>query len=125
MAVACYFLLLDSPSLSPAWLTPDEIRYLEVRQVASNTHSGHHKGFDRQIIFSVLLDWKIYLLIFASWSNAVPNYALKFSMPEIIKSMGYESANAQLLTIPPYAVGAASAFLSVECKQEESSNDCV
>jgi MFS family permease len=31
-------------------------------------------------------------------------------MPEIIKSMGYESANAQLLTIPPYTVGALSAY---------------
>lgn len=110
MALACYFLLLDSPSLSPGWLTPDEIRYLEVRQLASNNHSGHHKGFDKRIIFSVLFDWKMYLLILATWSNAVPNYALKFSMPEIIKSMGYESANAQLLTIPPYAVGALSAY---------------
>ncbi|PLB47724.1 MFS general substrate transporter [Aspergillus steynii IBT 23096] len=110
MAVACYLLLLDSPSLSPGWLTPDEIRYLEVRQLASNTHSGHHESFDKRILLSVLTDWKIYLLILANWSNAVPNYALKFSMPEIIKSMGYESANAQLLTIPPYAVGAASAF---------------
>ncbi|KAH8426022.1 putative MFS transporter [Aspergillus melleus] len=111
MSVACYLLLLDSPSLSSGWLTPDEIRYLEVRQLASNNHSGHnHSGFDKKLITSVLADWKIYLLILANWSNAVPNYALKFSMPEIIKSMGYESANAQLLTIPPYAVGAASAF---------------
>ncbi|KAJ5268959.1 hypothetical protein N7497_010312 [Penicillium chrysogenum] len=110
MAVACYFLLLDSPSLSPGWLTSDEVRYLEVRQLASNNHSGRHKGFDKEIILSVLLDWKIYLLILATWSNAVPNYALKFSMPEIIKTMGYKSANAQLLTIPPYAVGAASAY---------------
>lgn len=110
MAVACYLLLLDSPSLSPGWLTPHEIRYLEVRQLAYDNHSGHQGGFDKRIIFSVLTDWKIYLLIIANWSNAVPNYALKFSMPEIIESMGYQSANAQLLTIPPYAIGAASAY---------------
>ncbi|KAJ5952745.1 uncharacterized protein N7479_011158 [Penicillium vulpinum] len=110
MAVACYFLLLDSPSLSPSWITTDEIRYLEVRQIAANNHGGHHEGFDKRLILSVLLDWKMYFLIFASWSNAVPNYALKFSMPEIIKTMGYESANAQLLTIPPYAIGAFSAY---------------
>lgn len=110
MAGACYLLLLDSPSLSSGWLTPDEIRYLEVRQLVSNNYGGHHEGFDKRVLFSVLGDWKIYLLILASWSNAVPNYALKFTMPAIMKSMGYESANAQLLTIPPYAVGAASAY---------------
>lgn len=32
-------------------------------------------------------------------------------MPQIIKNMGLTSANAQLLTIPPYAVGAISAYL--------------
>ncbi|KAM5343563.1 hypothetical protein ACJ41O_012100 [Fusarium nematophilum] len=34
-------------------------------------------------------------------SNALPNYAIKFNMPAVIKGMGYTSANAQLLTIPP------------------------
>lgn len=110
MSVACYLLLLDSPSLSPGWLTPDEIRFLEVRQLASSSHSAHDGTFSKRVIFSVLTDWKIYLLILANWSNAVPNYALKFSMPEIVKSMGYKSAKAQLLTIPPYAIGAASAY---------------
>ncbi|OQE44380.1 hypothetical protein PENCOP_c002G04651 [Penicillium coprophilum] len=99
MAVACYLLSLEPPSLSPGWLTPDEIQYLEVCQLASNDHSGHHKSFEKRIILSVFLNWRMHFLIFASWSNAVPNYALKFSMPEIIKSMGYESVNAQLLTI--------------------------
>lgn len=110
MAIACYLLLLDSSALSPGWLTPDEIRFLEVRQEAALHHSGHDGAFNKRIIFSVLTDWKIYLLIFANWSNAVPNYALKFSMPEIVKSMGYRAAHAQLLTIPPYAIGAASAY---------------
>ncbi|KAJ5178402.1 uncharacterized protein N7500_001101, partial [Penicillium coprophilum] len=66
MAVGCCFLPLDPPSLSPSWLNPDEIRYLEVRPLASNSHSGHHKGFDKRIIFNVFLDWEGYLLIFAS-----------------------------------------------------------
>lgn len=35
---------------------------------------------------------------------------MKFTMPQIFKNMGYTSANAQLLTMPPYAVGAISAY---------------
>lgn len=38
------------------------------------------------------------------------SYALKFTMPQIIKNMGYTSATAQLLTIPPYAAGALAAY---------------
>lgn len=32
-------------------------------------------------------------------------------MPQIIKNMGYTSSNAQLMTIPPYACGAISAYV--------------
>lgn len=110
MAVICYLLLLDSPSLSPGWLTPDEIRFLEVRQMTKDNHGSSTGGFSMRVVWNVLTDWKIYLLIFANWSNAVPNYALKFTMPSIIESMGFKSADAQLLTIPPYAVGAISAY---------------
>ncbi|KAF7594757.1 hypothetical protein BBP40_008464 [Aspergillus hancockii] len=111
LAIMCFFLLLDSPHLSSKWLTPDEIRFLELRQLANNIQSTHQKGVAWDALIGVLTDWKIYLLILASWSNSVPNYALKFTMPQIIKSMGFTSAKAQLLTIPPYAVGAISAYV--------------
>lgn len=62
------------------------------------------------LLLDVFTDWKICLLILGSWSNAVLNYALKFTMPEIITGMGYTSSRAQLLTIPPYAVGTMSAY---------------
>ncbi|KAL5042504.1 hypothetical protein BDW71DRAFT_216953 [Aspergillus fruticulosus] len=111
LAIISFFLLLDSPSLSSSWLTPSEIRFLELRQLANSVRSPHNKkGVSWSAISSVLTDWKIYLLILGSWSNAVPNYAMKFTMPQIITGMGFTSARAQLLTIPPYALGALSAF---------------
>jgi MFS family permease len=36
---------------------------------------------------------------------------MKFTMPQIITGMGFTSARAQLLTIPPYALGALSALV--------------
>ncbi|KAF9880183.1 major facilitator superfamily transporter [Colletotrichum karsti] len=113
IGITCFFCLVDSPSLSK-WLDPDEVRFLELRQQARRVvqpNEFRDKHFDKESFISVLTDWKIYLLILANWSNAVPNYAMKFTMPQIIKNMGYTSANAQLLTIPPYAVGAVSAYL--------------
>jgi hypothetical protein len=114
MGILCAVLLIDSPRLSSKWLDEDEIRYLELRQYArfqaTLESQEKRKRVDWSALVAVLTDWKMYLLILANWSQAVPNYALKFSMPTIIKGMGYESANAQLLTIPPYACGALSSY---------------
>ncbi|KAK1998772.1 major facilitator superfamily transporter [Colletotrichum falcatum] len=113
IGVMCFFFLIDSPALSN-WLDDDEKRYLILRQESRRVvrpDEFRDSHFDKQAFISVLTDWKIYLLILVNWSNAVPNYAMKFTMPQIIKNMGYTSANAQLLTIPPYAVGAVSAYV--------------
>ena len=114
MGVACFWLLIDTPKHSSNWLTPDEIRYLELRQIAAGRVKpvGHKrsKTFDRRIFWGVLVDSKIYLLIVMFWSNVAPNYGLKFTMPQIIKNMGYTSADAQLLTVPCYTVGAIAAY---------------
>lgn len=112
--LACFWLLIDTPAASTRWLTAEEIRYLELRQIAIGRFkpAGHkEKHFDMRVFMTVLKDWKIYLLILAFWSNVTPNYGLKFTMPQIIKNMGYTSANAQLLTIPAYTVGAISAYI--------------
>lgn len=118
--VVTWFCLVDSPAASGRWLDPEEIRYLELRQVAQSGNSragaeresGKGKGTDWGVLRSVLSDWQIYLQALVYWSNTVPNNALKFTMPRIIQSMGFSSSRAQLLTIGPYCAGAASAFLS-------------
>ncbi|KAK6523329.1 hypothetical protein TWF281_001308 [Arthrobotrys megalospora] len=112
LGVICYIFLVESPALSTSWLEPEEIRYLELRQLArritvSSNQGGPSTG---RVLLEVLTDWKMVLLIFVNWSQAVPNYALKFTMPQIIKNMGFTSATAQLLTIPPYSCGAISAY---------------
>lgn len=110
----CFFLLCDTPALSAGWLEPEEIRYLELRQLARRvTSPGEYKEddhFNWALFKDVFMDFKIYLLIFTNWSNAVPNYAMKFTMPTILTSMGYTSANAQLMTVPPYIIGAISSY---------------
>lgn len=112
IGVLCFPFLVDSPALS-GWLDQDEKRYLELRQAARRVvkpDEFRDKHLDKAAFFSVVLDWKMWLLILANWSNAVPNYAMKFTMPQIIKNMGYTSSMAQLMTIPPYACGAISAY---------------
>lgn len=114
LAAFCYFCLVDSPQLSSGWLNPDEIRYLLLRKQAQRGHlvvDENVNKFDWKTLLSVFTDWHLYLQVLNIWSNTVPNYGLKFSLPQIIKNMGYTSANAQLLSIPPYVAGAISAYL--------------
>ncbi|KAF4814542.1 putative transporter [Colletotrichum tropicale] len=114
--VATFFLLIDTPALSTRWLDADERKYLELRQYAVQGNSIRVREAEKtrkwEILRSVLLDWQLYLQALVYWSNTVPNFGMKFTMPQIIKNMGYTSSNAQLLTIPPYIVGAISAYIS-------------
>ncbi|KAF4808410.1 putative transporter [Colletotrichum siamense] len=114
--VATFFLLIDTPALPTRWLDADERKYLELRQYAVQGNSIRVREAEKtrkwEILRSVLLDWQLYLQALVYWSNTVPNFGMKFTMPQIIKNMGYTSSNAQLLTIPPYIVGAISAYVS-------------
>ncbi|EEU43615.1 uncharacterized protein NECHADRAFT_94941 [Fusarium vanettenii 77-13-4] len=119
LGVVTYFWLIDSPALSSGWLEPDEVRYLELRQRADPSRRAMARaknegtGSDtRKALISVLCDWQIWMHGIIYWSNTVPNNALKFTMPQIVRNMGFEATRAQLLTIPPYIIGAISAFVS-------------
>lgn len=98
---ASWFLLPDSPALSEKWLAPDEVRFLELTQIKARgrkVEKGHK--VEAKTLWDVLKDWQLYFLGIVFMSNTVPNYGLKFTMPQIIKNMGFTSSNAQLLTIP-------------------------
>jgi hypothetical protein len=89
VGIMCFFFLLDSPARAK-FLNDDEKRYLVLRQQARRvvrSDEYRDKHFDRKAFFSVIFDWKMYLLIFSNWSNAVPNYALKVSQP--LQSLGW------------------------------------
>lgn len=119
LGLSCFFTLPDSPSLSGRWLTEHEILFLNRMH---DKHRGARKHPARgpgnqdkpqwHTIRSVLADWQIYLQSMVFISSAVPNYALKFTMPQIILNMGFTSTQAQLLTAPPYVCGAVSAVAS-------------
>lgn len=96
-----WFLLPDSPELSRKWLSDEEVRYLELTHIKyrGRRSQGGHK-IEAKTLGKVFRDWQLYLLGIVFISNTIPNYGLKFTMPQIIRNMGYSSSNAQLLTIP-------------------------
>ena len=87
--------------------------------------------YDRKFIWQAMRDYKSYVQIgiymgFVLWKFAVndlltysfplrsiviPIYAIALFTPTIINELGYSAANAQLLSVPPFAVGGVFTIL--------------
>ncbi|GAQ44003.1 hypothetical protein AtubIFM54640_001362 [Aspergillus tubingensis] len=106
-------LLPDSPE-KVGWLTAEEKQYLDLRfrQSGNRSITGEGDKFSWSLLFNTMLDWKILLGALMGMVNAAPNAAFSYTMPTIINKLGFESQDAQLLTIPPYFCGAVSSWLS-------------
>lgn len=107
------WVLTDTPDSRPRWLSEEEQDYLIDRMTALNageTAADAGKHLKGSILLTVISDWQYYVLAVIQWSNTVPTYGLKFTLPQIVKNMGFTSSNAQLLSVPPYVAGAISSI---------------
>jgi sugar phosphate permease len=107
--VACFWLLPDSPSTA-SFLKPEERRFLVHRlQTDSGTKTGQvgtNDKFDWAVFRSALTDWKIWVAVIVYWGNTISIYGFNYSAPSVINGLGYTAAQAQLLTMPIYILGA-------------------
>ncbi|KAG9501836.1 hypothetical protein J7337_007531 [Fusarium musae] len=106
-------LIIDTPERAK-WLSDDEKRFVDLRLRLSGVRSNTEEGdkFSWKLLFKTMADWKVLLGITLAWANSVPNAAFKFTMPRIIKQLGFSTAQSQLLTMPPYVGGGIAAWLS-------------
>lgn len=96
MGVAVWWLLPDAPSYAEGrWLTTDEARFLRLNHILTrgmkrrervNADGRKEKRVKWGVIGQVAKDWQIYLQAMIFASNAVPNYGLKFTMPQILRN---------------------------------------
>ncbi|KAI1855759.1 hypothetical protein JX265_012204 [Neoarthrinium moseri] len=113
LGVMCFFFLIDSPRLSSKWLSPTEIRYLDLQLFIkqggrfSDAKEGITHWQDFKAVISNPRMWgQAYILLCISACS----YGNKFTLPSITKAMGFTNTNAQLMTVPPYVAGAISAI---------------
>ncbi|KAF9888592.1 hypothetical protein FE257_008524 [Aspergillus nanangensis] len=111
VAVCTPWLLVDSPE-SCSFLSPEEKQFITQRLAHDSGHTGTEVGtsekFEWAYLKSALTDWRLYLGIVIFWGNTISLYGYTYSAPTIILGLGYSSANAQLLTVPPYMLGVVS-----------------
>ncbi|VUC31396.1 unnamed protein product [Clonostachys rosea] len=115
LGVACFFLLIDSPRLSTGWLTADEIRFLElqgfIKQGGRFSDVHQEKKFNWHDLRMVLTNWRLYMQAYILLVQSACSYGTKFTLPTIVKGMGFTSTNAQLMTAPAYVAGGISSIL--------------
>lgn len=82
LGIACFFLLIDTPALSKRWLSPEEIRYLElsmfIKQGGTSTGEGGFKWRDLKV---VLLNWRIYVQGYLLFCQSALSYGNSPSNP--------------------------------------------
>ncbi|TFK49127.1 MFS general substrate transporter [Heliocybe sulcata] len=104
LGLAAMFFLPDRPEMSKIF-TPEE-RILAVERMNRDASGDVGLTLNKKHIVMALRDWRIYLggVIYFGLNCALA--AISAFLPTIIKTFGYTNANAQLLTVPPYAVAA-------------------
>ena len=111
LAIIIFFVLPNRPN-SSRYLTSEE-RALAISRLSANHPTGVHtmvfqwSGFRRAIT-----DYKIYMCCTIYLGINLTLASISGFLPTIIVSLGYNNADAQLYTVPPYACAAVFMLLT-------------
>ncbi|KAI9810485.1 MAG: hypothetical protein M1827_006261 [Pycnora praestabilis] len=64
------------------------------------------RGLTRTDIVSAITEWKIWYLLVVNICSSIPAMAFSVFCPLVVKGLGFDSIRANLLTAPPFAIGA-------------------
>ncbi|KAI9806243.1 MAG: hypothetical protein M1825_006358 [Sarcosagium campestre] len=102
VAVASYFFIFNYPATA-SFLTEDEREFIHKR-LKSDNDATRNEVFTWANVSKALGDPKVWLYGLGFHTMSLPLYTLSLFLPTIIKDLGYTAAQAQLLSVPPYAV---------------------
>lgn len=100
-AILVFFFYPDFPE-SASWLSFDE-RDLATGRIKGIASLGH-ATITWEEAKATLVDWRLYLHYLVYISISVPFSSISLFSPTIVSGLGYEGLDAQLFTVPPYAI---------------------
>lgn len=109
ISVAAYFFVVNYPATAK-FLNEDERIYIQTR-LSTDTDVTRNEAFTWANFSKALNDPKVWLYGFGFHTLSLPLYTLSLFLPIIIKELGYSAAQAQLLSVPPYAIATALTLL--------------
>ncbi|ORY71419.1 major facilitator superfamily domain-containing protein [Pseudomassariella vexata] len=101
-AVAVWFILPDYPE-DAKWLTAEE-RDLAVHRLRLEGSKGMAKAMSWPDAKATLVDWRLWGHYVVYFGISTPFSSLSLFTPSITAGLGYVDLQAQLMTVPPYAV---------------------
>ncbi|KAJ5453506.1 uncharacterized protein N7458_004462 [Penicillium daleae] len=102
VSVIAYFWVHNYPGTAK-FLTKEEREYIQFR-LKNDNDSTRDEKFSWSAVLDAFKDPKVLLYGLGFHSLSLPLYTLSLFLPTIIKELGYSAAQAQLLTVPPYAI---------------------
>lgn len=102
VSLLAYFFIRNYPATA-TFLTSKEREAVTAR-LASSNDATRNEAFTWGNVRQALSDPKVWLYGLGFHTMSLPLYTLSLFLPTIIKQLGYTAAQAQLLTVPPYAV---------------------
>ncbi|KAL1407960.1 hypothetical protein Q8F55_004757 [Vanrija albida] len=103
LAVALWFFMPTYPEDKQWFLTPRESDICLARKAKESGNEGN-RGIDKRAVKRAFTDWKVYAMPVVYFTFNVNASSVSGFLPTIVKNLGYSSAIAQLMTVPPYAV---------------------
>ncbi|KAB8225954.1 major facilitator superfamily domain-containing protein [Aspergillus novoparasiticus] len=102
MSVIAYFWVYNYPSTAE-FLSEKERAFIQFR-LRNDNDSMRDEKFSWSGVLDAFKDPKVWLYGLGFHTMSLPMYTLSLFLPTIIKELGYTAAEAQLLSVPPYAV---------------------
>ncbi|KAJ5159419.1 uncharacterized protein N7482_006423 [Penicillium canariense] len=102
VSVIAYFWVYNYPATAQ-FLSKEEREFIQFR-LRNDNDSTRDETFSWSAVLDAFKDPKVWLYGLGFHTLSLPLYTLSLFLPTIINELGYSAAEAQLLTVPPYAV---------------------
>jgi MFS family permease len=101
-SIAVWFILPDYPE-EASWLSTSE-RELAVARLEQEGSKGDAPSLNWETAKATILDGRLWVHYIIYFGISAPFSSLSLFTPTITAGLGYENLQAQLMTVPPYAV---------------------
>ncbi|KAI0535554.1 MFS general substrate transporter [Xylaria digitata] len=108
IAIVAFFCITDFPK-EAKWLLPDEKAFLLAKTEANESHQVPVTIKDVSAFLSKPLHWAAAIMYL---SLLIPSYSFVFFVPSIVQSLGYNTVQTQLHSVPPFAAAFGFAIVT-------------
>ncbi|KAJ9215692.1 hypothetical protein DTO166G4_2798 [Paecilomyces variotii] len=102
VSATAYFWIYNYPATAE-FLSKEEREFIQFR-LKNDNDAIRTEPFSWSAVVKAFKDPKVWLYGLAFHTMSLPLYTLSLFLPTIITELGYSAAEAQLLSVPPYAV---------------------